>query len=552
MAESTPLLLAVAGLLVLTTAILLWLGYQATSAQERSDRLLAERRARETLALLVAALDRDMKGAQLSVLLQLGPNHLTDISAADLASQASTAFGRFPYIETIFVWHEQAAGHDMPYVLNRADRPPAWDTGARHAAAYPVVTRHGHPVLKDLVRRIRSEAPFEKRFATYELPLGGVRYQVVLHLLYDTIGHQPGLVGIVGYTVNLDWVRAHYFDEIVTQVSAIAGEGQSTVLSIADASDRVIATTVAGAGGGSLTRRFPLAFFDSRLTAMGTSVVTVQTWTASAQPRDGPSDPAATSGQRLFMLMALAALASVAALVIIARAMQARAEVAAMKAEFVSTVTHELKTPLSLMRLVADSLVAGRYRDPEKLPKYGELLSAEVSRMTHLIDNLLSYARLSKVDDRHLAATIDVAELLAAVTADWQPRLAQQGFTLDVAIDNEPMALSGDRTALQQALNNLIDNSTKYSTDDDRRLALRARRQGASIAIEVEDHGMGIHADDIPLVHEKFFRGRGTRAGGSGLGLAIVNRIVKNHGGSVGIRSRQGQGTTVTIVFPAV
>src|SRR5262245_4591053 len=102
-------LIPVGGLLVLATAILLWLGYRATEAQARSDRLLADRRAGETLALLVAALDRDMKGAQLSLLLHLSENQLLTVGAADLASQASTAFGRFPYLETIFVWRDFGA-----------------------------------------------------------------------------------------------------------------------------------------------------------------------------------------------------------------------------------------------------------------------------------------------------------------------------------------------------------------------------------------------------------------------------------------------------------
>lgn len=550
-AGSTPLLLAVGGLLVLATGFLLWLGYRATSAQARSDRLLVDRRARETLALLVSALDRDMKGAQLSVLLQLGPTRPGAVSVADLATQASAAFGRFPYIETIFLWHDRPGTRDMPYVLNRADRPPPWDTGDRQAAAYPVVTRHGHPVLASLVDRIRADSPFTKRFAVYRVSMADTSYQVVVYLVYDTVARRPGLVSVVGYTVNLAWTRAHYFDEIVTQVSAMAGEGQSTVLSIADATGHVVATTAAVSDGRTHARRFPLAFFDERLTAVIPDTQG-EMWTAAARPREGASDPAAVSGQRLFMLMALAALASVAALMVLARALQVRDSVAAMKAEFVSTVTHELKTPLSLMRLVADSLVAGRYRDPEKIPKYGELLSAEVRRMTHLVDNILSYARLSSVYNDHVAAPIDLVELLAAMTADWQPRLTQQGFTMGVEVGTEPLLLSGDRTALMQALNNLIDNAVKYSSQTDARtITVRARRDGQSIQLRVEDCGTGIHPDDLPRVRERFIRGRDTRTGGSGLGLAIVSRVVNNHRGTLEIRSALGRGTTVIVSLPA-
>jgi hypothetical protein len=252
----------------MATAILLWLGHRATSAQERSDRLLADRRARETLALLIAALDRDMKGAQISVLLQLSRNQVVDVGAADLAAQASTAFGRFPYLETIFLWRDQVTDRDLPYVLNRADRPPPWDAGDDRPVAYPVVTRHGHPVILDLVDRIRADAPLGRRFGTYELALGGVPYQIVVQTLSDPGVSRPRLSGIVGYTVNLDWVRTHYFEEMVTQVSAIAGEGQSTTLSIADGAGAVVAATAAPSSRDPHTRRFPLAFFDSRLTDM--------------------------------------------------------------------------------------------------------------------------------------------------------------------------------------------------------------------------------------------------------------------------------------------
>ena len=322
-------------------------------------------------------------------------------------------------------------------------------------------------------------------------------------------------------------------------------------MTITDTSGRLVAATAAPSSIASHVRRFPFVFYDARLTEVIDDAPELQFWTAMAQPRPGAGDSGAGSGQQLFTLMALAALVSVVALAVVARAMQVRVQVAAMKADFVSTVTHELKTPLSLMRLVADSLVARRYPDPEQISKYGEMLSAEVSRMTHLIDNLLSYARLSSVLEGHVAAPIDVAEFLAGVSEDWRPRLAQLGFAMDVEIDTEPMVLSGDCTALQQALNNLIDNSTKYTRPGaERRIAVRACRRERWIAIEVEDYGNGIHPDDLPLVREKFYRGRGTRASGSGLGLAIVNRVVMNHGGAIRIDSREGGGTAVTISLP--
>jgi signal transduction histidine kinase len=105
---------------------------------------------------------------------------------------------------------------------------------------------------------------------------------------------------------------------------------------------------------------------------------------------------------------------------------------------------------------------------------------------------------------------------------------------------------------LEQALNNLIDNAAKYSSlAGDRRIVLRAQRISDGIAIEIEDNGPGIHQDDLPLVTEKFYRGRSATGPGSGLGLAIVSRVVKNHGGALDIRS-SAAGAVVRLVLPAL
>ena len=275
-------------------------------------------------------------------------------------------------------------------------------------------------------------------------------------------------------------------------------------------------------------------------------------WTAQVTPyRDG-ADLGVLSGQRMFALMGLAALAAMVSVVVIARGLTVKSELIAMKSEFVSTVTHELKTPLSLMRLVADSLVTGRYKGPEKIPEYGELLSAEVARMTHLIDNLLSFARLNRVDNFYAPAALDLAELLEEAALNFRSRVAQLGFTLTIDIGAEPITLHADRTSLLLALDNLLDNAIKYSAESSiRAVTLRGHVDGAVVIIEVEDHGSGIPEDDLPNVLEKFFRGRLARGGGSGLGLAIVNQIVRDHGGRVNITSTVGQGTTASILLPA-
>ena len=550
----SPLLLSLGAALCLATAGLLLLGYRATAEWQRSEAQLSERRASEKLALLIAALDRDMKGAQLSVLVPINQEQLTGGGPASLSAYFARAFARFPYPESFFVWRGPSSAGETTYVFNRADRPPPWDVGPVSSAPYPVVTRRDRTALHPIVEQIQRDASHRKRFAAYEFPIAGVRYQLVVHLLYDDITGAGRLFGLAGYTVNLDWMRREYFKELVGQVSRIGGAADDMALRIVDTTGRVVAATpLPGAPGRSPhVQAFPIRFFDRNLTQPVADAPGSEQWSAEVTPPEAGGALGVLSGRRMFALMALAALAALISVFVIARGLVVTSELIAMKSEFVSTVTHELKTPLSLMRLVADTLVNGRYGSPEKIPEYGAMLSTEVSRMTHLIDNLLSFARLRRVDNFYTPAPLDVAELLEEAAGNARSRLAQLDFTLTIDAGAEPVVLHADRTALLLVLDNLLDNAIKYSSGSAvRTIALRGHLDGAVVIIEVEDHGGGIHADDLPSVTEKFFRGRQAKGGGSGLGLAIVNQIVLDHGGRVEVVSALGRGTTVRVILPA-
>jgi signal transduction histidine kinase len=128
--------------------------------------------------------------------------------------------------------------------------------------------------------------------------------------------------------------------------------------------------------------------------------------------------------------------------------------------------------------------------------------------------------------------------------------LRRHGFTVRVDLPDDLPPLEADPNALALLLNNLIDNAIRYSRET-RSLNFRAYARGASVTFEVTDQGIGIPADELDRVTRRFFRGRAAGSGGSGLGLAIVDRIVTDHGGTLEIRSQEGQGTTVSVTMPA-
>lgn len=291
----------------------------------------------------------------------------------------------------------------MTYAFNRADRPPPWHHSDDRSLdwAYPVQVVKNPVALRSLVLEARRHEQYGRQFGVFETEVDGVPYQVVVTLFY---GGTPlnGLFGLAGFTVNLDWVREFYFDELVQQLAEIGGEAEATSLVIADdASAVVTASRPLQRPVATAERQFPLVFVDRALLPVAAvDGVRFRTWTSLASS-DTPVGAGAPAGARLFILISFVALAGVVGLVVSVRGVRTAAELAAMKSEFVSSVTHELKTPLAVIRLIADTLARGRYSSEETVREYATLLSRESSNLTRLVDNLLAYARLSDLKHEH-------------------------------------------------------------------------------------------------------------------------------------------------------
>jgi two-component system phosphate regulon sensor histidine kinase PhoR len=202
------------------------------------------------------------------------------------------------------------------------------------------------------------------------------------------------------------------------------------------------------------------------------------------------------------------------------------------------------------MQLVSDTLVSGRYSSANTVQEYAGLLSVEAARLTRSIDNLLAYARYSAhTIGPAEARELNVRHLIDEALERLGPRLAERQFEVSVDVPEKLPRISGDRTALLQVFDNLIDNAIRYSRDR-HALAITASCRLRDVSIVVSDQGIGIPAQDLPRVFERFFRAGNTRGNGSGLGLAIAHRIIGNHRGRLGVRSQVDQGTDIEILLP--
>ena len=267
-----------APLLVVATLALSWFGYRATREWEQNAAQLVQRRGSEVLALLIAALNKDMKGAQVSLLTPLNTDSLSPDPPQDLRERCARMFARFPYPESFFLWKKTASPQGVSYLFNRADRPPAWSEEGRPSDPYPVVLERDPVAISSLLADSRRYATTRRSYALLRPTIDGVPYQVGVHLMYDGDGQ---LLALAGFTVNMQWVREHYFGDLVRQVARIGGAGDEMTLIIRDEQQRVVTSNHPTIPTPLNERRFPLLFIDPDLVPTMLPRPEVQYWTAA-------------------------------------------------------------------------------------------------------------------------------------------------------------------------------------------------------------------------------------------------------------------------------
>jgi signal transduction histidine kinase len=223
------------------------------------------------------------------------------------------------------------------------------------------------------------------------------------------------------------------------------------------------------------------------------------------------------------------------------------------RSRFVSSVTHELKTPLTNIRMYIEMLEQGIARDQEREQEYFRILGSESSRLSRLINNVLEYSKLEKKQVHLDLQRGTFEEVIHEVKGVMQEKLAQEGFDLEVEQEHVPL-FKYDREAMIQVLINLIDNSVKFGkASPTHRISLKIWPEGDTVKISVSDTGPGIPGSGLKKIFEDFYRVDSdlTRTtGGTGIGLALVKKLITAMGGTVTANNNDGPGCTITITMP--
>jgi two-component system phosphate regulon sensor histidine kinase PhoR len=225
------------------------------------------------------------------------------------------------------------------------------------------------------------------------------------------------------------------------------------------------------------------------------------------------------------------------------------ASVARFQNDFLSSVSHELRTPLTSISLFIETLRDDRLTDPDEKQKCLQLLDQEVQRLRGLVERLISLSRMEAGRHTFERGTVRVDEAIAEAVRAFEAATLTEHVPIDLDVD-EGLLVIGDRSALSQALANLLINAWKYTPPKHKKISLSAKASSRDVEITILDNGPGIPRDEQRRIFDQFERGNDaidSNRPGAGLGLAIVKAIVRAHRGRVDVRSRPGHGAEFRI-----
>lgn len=383
----------------------------------------------------------------------------------------------------------------------------------------------------DQLRHLHREYSGQSYLLSYwQRPVDGKLYLVVA---WHDIGR-----------IVKDTLPTVYREGPTTQAGAEAASAtaRASKVNVVDEEGRIIFGPPLRSGEFTVGVRFPTTLYNWRLQVSPTASEELATRVQNRKSLE-------------LVFVTLSCIVIVAGVATILVAVEKQRRITALKTDFVANVSHELKTPLALVRMFGEMLQSGRVASAEKQKEYLDIIVGESERLSSLIENVLDFARVERGREAYEFAVGDVGAAVASAVQVYRYRAEREKVELQVEIEPGLPPARHDPRAMQLALINLFDNAIKYAPETGV-VKVVVRREGDSIVVRVTDRGPGVPPEDQARIFERFVRGAGAGGGegphvrGSGIGLALVKHIAESHGGKAWVESRVGQGATFVVTIP--
>jgi signal transduction histidine kinase len=466
---------------------------------------------------------------------------------------------RYPEVEDFYVVFFERGQEAETWQALKFVRPDPNDPNVQTYEGAPVGSLVEDAAVSQSIRRAWQSIQKESQtalYAAYDPEIINDRpRQYFFHTVYelDRLKRRAPLenIGLLVFSANAEkFPSPDYLKKLVAkhqerdkQVNGLTGKLNYTITLNAGDETRELAATD-GSPSAALARRFSDSDRLFPNLTFGVSAPDIEARTYAAEYI-----------QSSLLLGLGAALVAIVGLLLTWRATRREMQVAQIKSDFLASISHELKTPLTAIRAFGDLLHSGRASRPERIREYGGIIKTESDRLTALINNILEMSRLERGVRKYRLETGDLRAAVAETVEVFRHSPEAAKFDLAVKLPLHPVETKFDEGAIRQALINLFANAVKYSSggEKDSRVEIGLQSAGGEAIIEVRDFGVGIAKEDQRDIFTPFHRAATDEIqakGGTGLGLAIVREIARGHGGDVSVESERGKGSVFRLHLP--
>jgi len=536
-------------------AVLFYFQFRTLHDIEETSAVVLRQLSRDTAESMAREIEAGLRQPHIDLLLR--PGQEARLNPPDFAwfdtvfSEGMTAS---PFIEELWLWSEDGANDNANefLVFDRASMktPNAGGSRGRFRAS---PTRHQQVVMK--ARQLGAQ---RRAIVMFPAIIDDRAKYVQLQLGFEGPNRER-VTRLLGFMVDAEELRTRYFPGVVARRLA---EVQQPIgfpplaLSLADEPGTPVSPFQPPSAGNVIVdeRTFPLVFFDRELLEYAAPYEqSRETWRVrtSYGPHTIPEIVSART-QPQMALMTVLALIMAGGVFFVANAAAREVRVAELKSNFVASVSHDLKTPLALIQLFAETLELGRVRSSDRAQEYYRIINAEARKLTRLIENILNFSRIEAGLRPYRPAPADIGAVTQKVVGAMGSQLNQTQFKVQVRVEPGLPRVEVDEDAVEQAIENLLANAMKYSGEA-RQIEVHVGRAPSHVCVSVKDHGIGISRREQRRIFRKFYRVNSGLSGGPqgcGLGLAIVDHTMRGHGGYVGVDSEPDHGSTFTLHFP--
>ena len=539
--RSLRLATGLAVVVAIPVAILFYFQFRSISALSQTSSLVLRQLSQATSEGVTDVLVDALRTVRVDVLLKIGQRQTEPLDLPFIENTFEQGLIADPFVDRFYVWSDVTTDHRGDVL--------AFDRTHHEFIVNP-------PEGTLLVKQFHALAPEQRAIAIFDGTIGDRRthFQGQLRFTFT----RDRLTSFVALAVDAERLRRDFVPKLVASKFANV-EGPtgfpSLAVSVLDGTNHVVYPP-----GGSATdryvdeRTFPLVFFEPELaTFAAPEKGRPETWRVRTG-YDNQTIPQIIAARERPQHAMMAMLAGVMALGVffVARAAAREVRLAELKSNFVSSVSHDLKTPLALIQLFAETLELGRLKNTDRAQEYYRIINSEARKLTRLINNLLDFSKIEAGLRQYQLEPLDLGDVTRRVVDSLGSQFRHNQFTVTLRTPDQPVTVMLDSEAAEQALENLLSNAMKYSPEH-REIAVEVTSDGRYGVVRVRDRGVGIPPRLQRRIFQKFFRiqtDAGTGPQGTGLGLAIVDHVMRAHDGFVRVDSEPGRGSTFALHFP--